>query len=275
MNTSHYAVGHAREEIHAPSLAKDALDGRAITRFPVVDAHAHVGAWARFDSVPLAEQVAEMDRLGIRTAVVSALPALVGDIVGGNDLVASVIRRYSGRFLGYAHVSANDPDGMAGELDRCFAEPGFRGIKIYPFDSIPYDDARFETAWNFARARSVPILGHTWGGDFMGLDRAADKHPDVPVLAAHAGSGFAYRAYLEAARQAPNLFLDLTYSREHTNMIEHFVAELGADRIVWGTDAPLFSMAHQIGKVLLARIPEPDKQRILSGNAVRLFKRGA
>jgi predicted TIM-barrel fold metal-dependent hydrolase len=234
------------------------------------DAHSHVGTWALFDTVPLAEQLAEMDRLGVGMAAVSALPALAGDIRGGNDLVAEVIRRHPARFIGYAHVSATYPESMGPELERCFALPGFRGIKIYQF-GIPYDDARFEPAWAFASARRVPVLAHTWGGALTGLERAAARHPEVPVFAAHAGSDFAYQAYIDAARQAPNLYLDLTYSREHTNLIEHFVAELGAERVVWGADAPLFSMAHQAAKVLCARIPDAAKRLILGGTAARLF----
>ncbi len=211
-----------------------------------------------------------MDRIGIRVAAVSSLLALAGDVRGGNDETAAAMRAYPDRFVGYCHVNANYPDDMQPELERCLALPGFRGIKIYQV-GVPYDDARFAPVWAMARERRLPVLAHTWGGSLTRLDQAALQNPDVPVFAAHAGSDFAYQAYLDAARRAPNLYLDLTYSREHTNMIEHFVAELGAERIVWGTDAPLFSMAQQTAKVLTARIPDAAKRLILGGTAARLF----
>ena len=54
-------------------------------------------------------------------------------------------------------------------------------------------------------------------------------------------------------------------------MIELFVKEIGADRIVWGSDAPCFSMSHQIGKMLFARIADTDKRKIIYDNAAALF----
>jgi len=162
---------------------------------------------------------------------------------------------------------------MARELERCFAIEGFRGIKVYQV-GCPYDDERFGPAWEFARERGAPVLAHTWGGDLTGLDKAAEQNPDVNFLAAHSGSAFAYRPYIEAAQKCPNLYLDITYSREHTGMIEHFVERLGPDRIVWGSDAPCFSMSHQLGKILFARIPDEAKRKIIHTTAARLFLAG-
>jgi len=258
--------------VSAP-LADYARAGRPVTGIRVFDAHAHVGGMAGWDPPPLEEQVAEMDRVGIDIAAVSSSWALSGDIPGGNDEVAEAIRRFPGRFVGYCHVSGNFPEMMLTELERCFATDGFRGIKVYQV-GCPYDDERFEPAWEFARQRGVPVLAHTWGGELTGLDRAAEKHPEVNFLAAHAGSAFAYRPYIEAALKCPNLYLDITYSREHTGMIEHFVERLGAERIVWGTDAPCFSMSHQLSKILFARIPDEAKRRIIYDNAARLFGLG-
>ena len=244
--------------------------GLRLEGIAVFDAHAHVGRLAAIESPPLHEQVEEMDRLGIRLAAVSAALAIAGDLRRGNDAVADALRRYPGRFIGYCHVSANYPELMRPELERCFALGGFRGIKVYQVGP-PYDSPLFEPAWQFARERRAPVLAHTWGGDLTGLDAAAEKNPDVSFLMGHSGSGFAYEPYIKAARRAPNLYLDLTYSREHTNMIEHFVEQVGADRIVWGTDAPIFSMAHQLSKVLFARIPDADKRKVLYETAARLF----
>ena len=49
------------------------------------------------------------------------------------------------------------------------------------------------------------------------------------------------------------------------------MGEVGAERIVWGSDTILFAASHQIGKVVFADIAEADKVRILGGNAKRLF----
>ena len=244
--------------------------GRTLDDVPVFDVHQHVGEFGTIQPQSLDEQVAEMARIGIDRAMVSSIDAIHGDVQAGNDDVAEAMRRYPDRFLGYCMVTAQYPGDMLPELERCFADPGFRGVKLYQVGT-DYDHKLFDPVYEFARERNAPVLAHTWGGNLTGYDRAAQQHPEVTFLCAHSGSGFAYQPYIDAAKVAPNLFLDLTYSREHTNMIERFVEEVGASRIVWGSDVPCFSMSHQIGKVLFARIPDEDKRRILYDNAAAIF----
>ncbi|MCG3148197.1 MAG: hypothetical protein PCFJNLEI_01640 [Verrucomicrobiae bacterium] len=238
--------------------------------FPVFDMHSHVGEWALFDAFGIEAHLAEMDRVGVSVTAISSLQAIAGDIRRGNDQVTDLLRRQPQRFVGYVHINANYPDLILPELERCRATPGFKGIKVYQ-QGVPYDDPRFEPAWEFAAAQHWPVLAHTWGGQLTGYDRAARSHPDVVFFAAHAGSDFTYQPYVDAARQARNFYLDLTYSREHTNLLEHFVRTVGADQIVWGSDQPLFSLAQQVSKVLFARLADTDKHKILFANAARAF----
>lgn len=251
------------------NLVQCGLHGRKLP-FPAFDMHCHVGKWALFDTYEIADQLAEMDVIGVRVAAISALPAIAGEVRRGNNLVARLCQRHPQRFVGYAHVNAHYPALLLPELERCFALPGFRGIKVYQ-QGIAYDDPRFDAVWEFARARRAPVLAHTWAGQLTGFDRVAQRFPAVPFFAAHAGSDLHYQPYIDAAKQARNFYLDLTYSRDHTNLIEHFVREVGDDQIVWGSDQPLFSMAQQVAKVLFARIPDAAKRKILGANAAPLF----
>jgi predicted TIM-barrel fold metal-dependent hydrolase len=252
-------------------LVEYARSGRRVDAFPIFDAHAHVYSAADPSAPSIAERLVRMDRLGIVRCAVSSSVAIGAEFEEGNDDVAEVVRVHPDRFIGYCHVSANYADGALAELKRCFGTGLFKGIKVYQTGTA-FDDPRFDAVWEFAVAHRTPVLAHTWGGALTGFDTAAAKHPEIAFLAGHAGSGFAYQAYIDAAKRVPNLYLDLTYSREHTNMIETMVRAVGADRVVWGTDEPLFSMEHQLGKVLFADIPDEDKRKILSTNAARLFR---
>lgn len=245
--------------------------GRTLTDVPVIDVHAHVEGFRTCPSPGLDTHVKEMDRVGLDCAIFSSTSAIYGDVVAGNDEVLDAIERFPGRIYGYCFVTARYPELIVPELERCFKNPGFKGIKAYQV-GVDYDDPRFDPAWEFAAANNVPILAHTWGGNLTGFDRAAERFPEATFIPAHTGSGFTYKPYIDAAKRIPNICLDLTYSREHTNMIETIVNELGADRIVWGSDAPCFSMSHQIGKILFARISDDDKRKILHDNAAMLYK---
>lgn len=238
--------------------------------FPVFDVHAHIHPLGSVGDLSLEWQVAQMDRIGIRMAALNSTLALAGQFSQGNDEVAAAIRRYPDRFVGYCHVSANYPDLMLPELERCFAQPGFRAIKVYQVGT-PYDHPLFDPVWEFARAHRAPILAHTWGGELTGFDRAAERFPEVAFMAAHAGSSFVAEPYIQAAKRLPNFYPDLTYSREHTDQIEQLVEQVGPDRLVWGTDVICFSMAAGVGKILFARIPDAAKRTLLHDTAARLF----
>lgn len=251
------------------TIREAALAGRAMP-FPIYDIHGHCGEFLGLTGPSMELTLAEMDRVGVRRMLISSIHALYGDIVGGNDEVARVCAAHPDRFWGYAHVSAQHPEHMVHELERCFEQPCFRGIKVYQVGT-DFDDPLFDEVWAFAEARGLPVLAHTWGGNLTGFDRVAARHPGATFLAGHSGSGFAWKPYVDAARMASNLFLDLTCSREYTHLIEIFVREVGSERVVWGTDMPTFSIAQQAGKVLLADISDDAKRDILSINAQRLF----
>jgi predicted TIM-barrel fold metal-dependent hydrolase len=244
--------------------------GERLGDTPVFDVHAHIGNFALIQTAGWENQLRQMDRVGVDVAAISSVEAIYGDVRRGNDEVAAVVQRHPTRFCGYCHVSAQYPDELLPELERCFATPWFKGIKVYQVGT-DYDHPLFDAVWTFARARKLPVLAHSWGNQLTGLDRAAARFPEVPFLMGHSGSGFAYDSYLKAAQASPNLYLDLTYSREHTGMIEHFVRTVGVERVVWGSDAPTFSLSQQIGKVLFARLSDADKRLILYANAARLF----
>ncbi len=249
-------------------LKELALRGEAIKAFPVIDAHAHVTELE--GEAAIAARLKRMDRLGIEHVMISSSVALTAEFTRGNDQVAALIRRHPDRFGGYCHVSGNYPGMAQAELERCFATGLFKGIKVYQ-TGVNFDDPRFGAIWAMARHLKAPVLAHTWGGELTGFDLAAAQCPDIPFLAGHAGSGFAYKPYIEAAQRVPNLYLDLTYSREHTNMIETMVAAVGAHRVVWGSDEPVFSMEHQLGKVLFAEITDLEKELILHKNTAEIF----
>lgn len=54
-------------------------------------------------------------------------------------------------------------------------------------------------------------------------------------------------------------------------LIEWAVREIGADRILFGTDAPIYSTAVQRARIDEAEIDDADKRKVLRDNAVQVF----
>ncbi|NIA22257.1 MAG: amidohydrolase family protein [Anaerolineaceae bacterium] len=79
--------------------------------------------------------------------------------------------------------------------------------------------------------------------------------------------------YCRLACDHQNVHLDLCLSLSPRRLVERLVEGAGIERIVWGSDALFINMAHQIGKVLGARLSDEQKRAILGGNARRILKR--
>ena len=189
-----------------------------------------------------------------------------------NDRVAEFVRARPDRFLGLCYLNPRFPEYLEPEMARCLDELGFAGFKLHiGWNGVPYDADVYTPVYRVAAERELPVLAHTWGDEAVRrLAAAARAHPTVPFLAGHSGAGDV-AITIEEALRTPNLFLELAYSAGTPWVVERLVREVGAERIVWGSDSILFAQSHQIAKVAFAEISEWDKAAIFGGNARRIF----
>ncbi len=238
---------------------------------PVLDLHGHLGAWPlsyvhRGDAEGLLES---MDRIGIQAMALSAFDAIGPDVCGGNDEVAAAVRRHPGRFFGYGVVDPNQPELVLAEVRRCIERLGLHGLKVHAaLHDVPVDAEAYGPALEYANAHGLCVLVH-------GRITAAllERYPRAQVLAAHAGGwdGRGTSEPAELTRRHANLYLDLAASTVHQGVLEHLCAAVGAERIVYGSDAPLHDPSYQLGRVLYAQLTFAQKEQILYRNARRLF----
>jgi hypothetical protein len=75
-----------------------------------------------------------------------------------------------------------------------------------------------------------------------------------------------------AAKRFPNLYLETASSTIDTGFLETCVREVGAEKIIFGSDIPLLDPYLQLSKIRDTNI-EPDQlDKILSGNILRLMR---
>jgi len=96
-----------------------------------------------------------------------------------NDAEAEIIRKYPGRFAGFACLPTQDPKSAADELERTVTQLKFRGAMIQGHTNGEYlDEQKFRVLWERAEALEVPIYLH-----IMEPSRQAKKiyegHPEL------------------------------------------------------------------------------------------------
>lgn len=254
----------------------DAFESRALSGQPldhclVIDAHGHLGNDAAFplydDS--LESILATMDRIGIDVFCASPHLVLSSYATEGNDIVIAAFRRYPQRIFPYMITDIRRPESVRPELERCLAA-GLRAIKIHSQNGPPYSHPNYHTLYQFADWHRLPILAHTEGRELHDLESCFAAYTNVSFILAHAGTS-EKENYARVARQYPNVYLETCVSPRSRGLIEYFVDQGLADKMLWGSDMTFISAEHQVGRVVFAEIAEADKKKILGSNAERVL----
>ncbi len=240
----------------------------------IIDMHGHLGRHAfTIPNLTAESLIASMDALGIRAIVCSHMRSMSHNVEHANTEIHKYIQAFGGRILGYAAVFPADSQSVRQSVERWLAA-GFTGLKLHNVSGLPYTEAAFEPAYVIANDRRLPVLFHTWGGqeELDHIRSVSERYRQASLLVAHAGSENE-AAYIELAKDCPNVYLDLALSMAPRGLVERLVEAVGAEKVVWGSDSYFLNQAQQLGKVVGADIPEQAKAQILCGNARKILAR--
>ncbi len=198
------------------------------------------------------------------------------DMQRQNDDVLDALQHSSHRAFGFVYLNPNHVEASLVELDRCVRDGPMVGVKLWVARhcNAPELDPIVERA---AELRA-PVLQHTYikaTGNLPGestpleLAELARRHPAATLICGHTGAD--WELGIPAIRGCANVSADLSGSDPTAGLTEMAVGELGAERVLFGSDAGGRSFASQLGKVVGAAIPERAKQLILGENLKRLL----
>jgi predicted TIM-barrel fold metal-dependent hydrolase len=247
----------------------------------IMDVHGHLGH-VRNRHTPFNDAksvIRIMDRIGIDKVCLSGMASLRSDYRFGNDLIGEALKNYPDRLIGYAVVNPNYPEkDIIEELDRCFNKLGMKAIKIHPvYHGCPVDSSNYHPIFEYASARGCPILSHTWEGESEDdpslFDKLSRDYPRVNFILGHSGARpRGVEKCIKLARKRDNIYLDLACSLlMYFGVVENFVKQVGADKILYGSDFVFHDPRPHLGKIAYARISDRDKVKILGLNAARIF----
>ena len=104
------------------------------------------------------------------------------------------------------------------------------------------------------------------------LEPVIAAHPDMAFVAAHPGERESVEKHIERMRRYDNAFLDLSGTGIFRfGSIRYLVNQVGADRILFGTDYPICNPDMYIHAVLGEHLGDAVEQKIFHDNAARLL----
>jgi predicted TIM-barrel fold metal-dependent hydrolase len=258
------------------------------TRF---DIHQHFGAVPGSGGRPPTPdedrdtRVAFLDAFGIGQCALMpghsyAAPRGLADVRAINDGLHAYAALAPERFP--AIFGTLDPrHGMANvaEVER-LAGLGFRGLSWHHrFQGLPMDHPVMFAIVEAMDGHGMAVLAHCYAqGDFEApwrLRRLAERFPRTPFFALDAmTSPENLEQFLGIAEVLDNVHIDLTTTLLGSRGVERAVRQVGAGRLVFGSN--FYSMS-RIGRVVAidaveeAELDATDKTAILGGNARRLL----
>lgn len=267
-------------ECEFDTIAREADAGIPLS-VPVIDAHSHlVGSKNSVNSayMPYSDAKAmadKMDRMGIDSTITAPWIGICYDGIAGNEEVIASSKTFPKRFLGFSTCNINYPEEINAVKEYHLKNPDlFVGIKPYPpAYKFKLQDECCRPWLEFANEHHLPALIHCEWTDYLEqVDKVAPLYPNITFILAHSGASFYLAEHNSAlAKKYPNIVLDITYTTTGRGMIEFLVGQVGADRVIFGTDTPMRDSAPQLGWVCYAKISETDKKKILAENIKRII----
>jgi len=194
-----------------------------------------------------------------------------------NDEVLAALAHYHDRAFGFCYVSGEHVEASLREIDRCIVGGPMVGIKLWvarkasaeALDAIVQRAAQlqaliFQHTW--FKTDGTQLAGESTPSDLVTLAR---RHPHARFVCGHAGG--TWELGIRAVRGTPNISVETAGFDPTIGFLEMAVRELGAERVVYGSDAGGRSFGSQLAKVLAADVSEADRRLVLGENLRRLL----
>ncbi|UCC68849.1 MAG: amidohydrolase [Armatimonadota bacterium] len=194
---------------------------------------------------------------------------------GANEAAAELVAMAPELFiLGFT------PDPFHLQETLCMMEEWVkeRGAKIVG-EIVPYiagherEGPEIDAVYEKAAELGVPLNNHSsTTEDSAAIGRLAEKHPEARIIMAHIGGTWAFRDGIKVARAHENIWADTSgWPMVAGGIMEIALRELGASKLVFGTDYPLCDIDSWVSRLERLPVSDEDRERIAWRNAADLM----
>ncbi len=261
-------------------ILKLVKEGKPLNDILVIDAHAHMGhnesqgvgnVWQRNSS---AKGMVERNKLiGTDKILISSWLAIWSDYEEGNEIVYDAMKQFPDKIIGYASLNPNYVEDWDREIKKVHLEWGFKGMKPYnPRNGVPYNSPKYQKWYEFGNEHHLFALMHMSPNFKAEMLEIAAKYQNITFILAHSGMSFAVaREHIEIAKERPNVVLEISLTSVTFGVIEYLVKEVGANRVIFGTDQPMRDPIPQFGWLIYSHLTDEERKKILGENMQKII----
>ncbi len=259
--------------------------------YTILDCHTHiypekiaakaVKSIGDFYDIPMdrdgtvADLLRQADQVGIQKSLALAVAVEARQVEHINDFLIRTVNEHADRLWGFGTLHA-DMENPGQEVERVL-KAGMKGIKLHP-DMQHFSLADPGADRLFAACEGVcPMMFHTGDSRYHNSNPSLipgilKRHPRLTLICAHFGG---YSEWDEAVKYLAdtNVYVDTssTFFAVPNERVLELIAAYGEDRILFGTDFPMWRAIPEIQNLLSLRLSETALQKIFSGNLLKVL----
>lgn len=211
-----------------------------------------------------------MDEAGVDKSVI--FPVKYLDYRSAIAELAAYRDEYPDRLVLFGRVG--DTEDAADVVAWARTEHGIRGCKFHHgLDGFEADSPNLLEALAACQELGIPAIFDAFGQTAFKVSVLPPQFPELTIIMAHMGGLWNLEAIdhcIETARKYPNVMLD-TAAILLFQEVERAAGEIGARRILFGSDAPGIHPGPEKVKIEYLALSSEEKALILGGNAARLL----
>jgi len=236
---------------------------------PITDCQTLVGTWPTSPAdISASALAAALQSRGVSGAVAAHTTAIFYDQSAGNRLMQEVART-TPTLLPAAVINPRRYPACLEEVGRALSAGVvcyrfYPGLHHYPFAAECAALAEVLAALRGAKLLQIDFRDALWPILPAALGALLPAPTVITVSSDDLGPALA------EAKSAPGLMLD-TSRLTATGAIEAAVRTVGAERVLFGSGAPLSSLGSAVMSVQYAELSDSERAAVMEGNAARLL----
>ena len=225
----------------------------------------------------LADMCADMERAGISRFAGTVLDKSdkgISGIISSNRRALELWEKLPEKYIPGFHIHPDFLDESEKEI-KLARERGVRliGELVQYMHGYRFDHPKMKELLDCLDGGDEVISLHSADPDVGDMEALAEYRPDKTFVFAHPGDLNRVPKHIEVMKRHENVYLDLSGTGLFRyGVLKHLVSQVGAERIIFGTDYPICNPGMYVNAVLFEKISDREKELILSGNAKRLLK---
>ncbi|MHB1001043.1 MAG: amidohydrolase family protein [Armatimonadota bacterium] len=238
--------------------------------FQIIDANTTIGAHPDHRlNMSIERLISEMDTHTISGGLAQSTLGIYYSYIRGNAAILEAAK-VNNRLVPVASVNPIYYYGASADM-QAIRSQGFRIFRFYPGEqNWDIDSLAFKQILDQLAPLKVPIMIDTANaGQPSAMARIAAEYP-APVILFSISMNVLSEA-LAAAVKYSNVMIE-THELHVPGALELISERIGSDRIIFGSGAPLRSIASSLHYITSSDLSDEDKQRVLGGNIRRVLE---